>query len=202
MKNQEQSELTKARILEVAYKEFSQKGYANVALEEIVQQTNLTRGAIYHHFKSKKGLFQAVVEELQKNVANEVEKAAILHEDNWQALIDGSMAFIRTMLNEEYRRILIVDAPTVLGWNMWEEIDDKHSERHLKDHLTRMHEMGELKDISIDALSSILSGSMNEAVMWIGKKKDIDTAINEASVIIEHILRAFRRNGIDGSKIE
>ncbi|SMP65970.1 TetR/AcrR family transcriptional regulator [Anoxynatronum buryatiense] len=193
MKNKEQSELSKTKIIEVACKEFSQKGYANVSLEEIVQQTGLTRGSLYHHFKSKKGLFQAVVEELQNKVAKEVEKKAILQKDPWQALISGSMAFIQTMLNDEYRRILIVDAPTVLGWSMWEEIDDEHSEKHLKEHLTYMVEMGELKDVSIDGLTSILSGSMNEAVMWIGKSKDVETATHEAEVIIEHILRAFKK---------
>lgn len=201
MKNSEQSYLTKTKILEIACREFSQKGYSNVSLEEIVKQTNLTRGSLYHHFKSKKGLFQAVVEDLQRKVADEVEKAAELENDPWEALISGSVAFIHTMLNDEYKRILIVDAPTVLGWNVWEEIDDENSEKHLKDHLSKMYEMGELIDVSIDALSAILSGSMNEAIMWIGKRDDIEKGLNEATVIIEHILKSFKRNnGTDPNK--
>ena len=202
MKNHEQSELTKSMILEIACKEFSQKGYSNVSLEEIVQQTNLTRGSLYHHFKSKKGLFQAVVETLQKNVADGVEKAAMQESDPWQALISGSMAFIRTMLQDEYRRILIVDAPTVLGWSTWEDIDDENSEKHLKDHLLSMYEMGELIDVSVDALSSILSGAMNEAVMWIGKRNDIEIALNEASLIIEHILKSFKRSDLSEKRMQ
>jgi AcrR family transcriptional regulator len=193
MKNAEQSEITKSKILRIALKEFSTKGYAGVSLEEIVEQLDLTRGSLYHHFKGKKGLFQALVESLQNNVAGEVEKAAMLKSDPWESLLAGSMAFIRTMISVENQRILIIDAPTVLGWKLWNEIDDANSESHLLDHLKSMKDSGELQNVSIEALTSVLSGAMNEAVMWVGKQSDTEAAIDEVSLIIKQIIYAFRK---------
>lgn len=193
MKNSKQSELTKSKILNTALKEFTQKGYAQVSLEEIVQQLNLTRGSLYHHFKGKKGLFQSVVESLQESVAIEVEKAAMLESDPWKSLISGSMAFIKHMLSDENQRILIIDAPTVLGLRLWEEIDDNYSESYLYDHLKNMSDAGELNNRSVEALTSILSGAMNEAVMWVGKSDNKEIAMTEAFDIIKQIILAFKR---------
>ncbi|MEI3612030.1 TetR/AcrR family transcriptional regulator [Pseudogracilibacillus sp. SO30301A] len=73
-KTKKETNLTIKRLLEIVRHHFTEKGYANVALEEIVKEAELTRGANYHHFQNKKGLFLAVFEEVQKDIGHHVEK--------------------------------------------------------------------------------------------------------------------------------
>jgi len=148
---------------------------------------------LYYHFKGKKGLFQAVVENVQESVAREVEKAAMLESNPWKSLVSGSKAFIRVMLSDENQRVLIVDAPTAIGLRLWEEIDDTYSGSYLYDHLKSMSAMGKLTNLSVEALTSMLSGAMDEVVMWVGKRDNKETAITEVGEIIEQMILAFKR---------
>ena len=89
MKNEEASYKTTSNLLAIARKHFTEYGYFDVTLEKIAQEGNLTRGAVYHHFKNKQGLFTAVLELVQKDVAAEIEKDAMKSDDPWQQLILG-----------------------------------------------------------------------------------------------------------------
>lgn len=51
-------------ILKAARKEFSKAGYAGARVDRIAAYSKLSKGLIYHHFQSKDGLFQAVLEQL------------------------------------------------------------------------------------------------------------------------------------------
>ncbi|MGO4369835.1 TetR family transcriptional regulator [Paenibacillus sp. MCAF20] len=71
----------------IARRHFTEYGYADAALELIVQEANLTRGAVYHHFRSKKELFRSVLESVQREVAQRVERDASTSEDVWEEYV-------------------------------------------------------------------------------------------------------------------
>ena len=125
-----------------------------------------TRGAVYHHFGSKVGLFTAVVDDAQSVVAAAVAEAA--PDDGWPAIEAGSIAFMRAVVDPAVRRILLVDGPAVLGWTAWRELDAAHSGRLLADGL------GALDDLAVDpaAAAALLNGAMNEAALWIAAGGD------------------------------
>ena len=52
---------------------------------------------------------------MQKDVAAQIEKAALKSDDPWQQLIFGCVGFVNCANAKPYRRILLVDAPSVLG---------------------------------------------------------------------------------------
>lgn len=83
---------------------------------DIVREAGLTRGALYHHFRSKKGLFLAVLEAAQQSIASRVEEEAGGSEDPWTQLLLGCRAFMKEAVEPRNRRILLVDGPAVLGW--------------------------------------------------------------------------------------
>ena len=162
----EQSELTARAVRASAFGLFAEHGYAEVGLERVAEQAGVTRGAVYHHYGSKVGLFTAVVADAQAIVARSVADAA--PDDGWPALEAGSVAFMRAVVDPAVRRILLVDGPAVLGWGVWRELDAAHAGRQLAEGL------GALDDLAVEpaAATALLNGAMNEAALWIAAGGD------------------------------
>ncbi|SER55625.1 transcriptional regulator, TetR family [Gracilibacillus ureilyticus] len=179
-KSREETELTVQKLKEIAKFHFIEKGYAQVALEDIVKDANLTRGALYHHFKNKQALFLAVFESIQRDVAEYVEAEAGKSDDLWEQLINGCRAFLTAATEANNVKILLIDGPSVLGWGVFREMDEKYSMNSLREQLIYLQENNQLKEISIDAVTHSLSGAMNEAALWIAEQRDRQKRIGEA----------------------
>jgi AcrR family transcriptional regulator len=63
MAPQARSETTRQKLLDAAIDLFTQVGYATAGLEEIIERTGMTKGALYHHFDSKEALATAIIEQ-------------------------------------------------------------------------------------------------------------------------------------------
>ncbi|HZG81887.1 MAG TPA: TetR/AcrR family transcriptional regulator [Brevibacillus sp.] len=192
-RNKEETALTIQKLIEVARTHFTDRGYADAALEEIVQEAGLTRGALYHHFGNKKGLFQAVLDTVQKEVAERVETQAAKSGDVWEQLILGCRAFITAAVEPKNKRIMLVDGPAVLGWEEWRKMDEQNSMRLLREQLQFMQQQGELRQVAVDALTHMLSGAMNEAALWIAYAAEEEQAYEESLIVISLLLEGLRR---------
>ncbi|MFS0554297.1 TetR/AcrR family transcriptional regulator [Brevibacillus sp. 179-C9.3 HS] len=192
MSKAEQKQQTIQNLMEVAREMFSTQGYADAAMEEIVKRAGVTRGALYHHFGSKEGLFQAVLASVQKEIGDQVEAEAAKSDDPWQQLILGCLAFVSSAVEHRNRRILLIDGPSVIGWETWRRMDEENSMRHLREQLHIMQEQGYLLPVSIDALTHLLSGAMNEAVLWISETTDHKQSLAEISTAISLLLEGYR----------
>src|SRR5262245_28177296 len=114
-----QAKETRHRLEQVARKLFAQRGFAEVSAEEIVASADVTRGALYHHYDGKEGLFEAVVDTLMREVHAKLAKAAAGAGDPLQAIERGIGAFLKVCSEPIAKRILLVDGPAVLGWPQW-----------------------------------------------------------------------------------
>ncbi|ANJ27825.1 TetR family transcriptional regulator [Agromyces aureus] len=161
----EQRARTRAAIIEIAGRRFADGGYAGVALEDVVAEAGLTRGAIYHHFGSKEGLFRAVVEHAQRGVAERVEHAASVDADPLVAFLAGCRAFLEASLAPRVRRILLIDGPAVLGWGEWREGDLDTSVRLLDEGVAELAAAGAIRDERLGTLATMISGALNEAAI-------------------------------------
>lgn len=72
--NPERSERTRSKIVNEAASLFHHKGYTATGLDELLKNAGVTKGAFYHHFKSKKDVALAVINEV---VADKVRKRMI-----------------------------------------------------------------------------------------------------------------------------
>lgn len=196
-KNKAETEKTIRKLLKIAQNHFTDKGYSNTSLEEIVHEAELTRGAAYHHFRNKKGLFYKVLDNVQKEIADRIEKDASQSDDVWKQLEYGCRAFITSAVQSQNVQILLIDGPAVLGLENWRLLDEQNSMRLLREQLEFMKEQGHLKEVSIDAMVHSLSGAMNEAVLWIAKEPNNEQLIEETMVIIELMLKGFSKENID-----
>lgn len=187
-----ESEATAERIRSLAAALFAADGFAAAGLEQIASAAHVTRGAVYHHFSSKRGLFEAVASRAQHEVAAMVVEAAEAQTDPWAGLLAGCRAFLTASLSDEHRRILLIDAPAVLGWAVWRQQDASASGRHLEGALRELAENGVISVHSVAGASALLSGSMNEAALFIAETDDPSAAFESVWVDLERMLAAFR----------
>jgi AcrR family transcriptional regulator len=184
----EQREATRRTLVAVGRRLFAGRGYAAVGLAEIVREAGVTKGALYHHFDGKAALFRAVLEEVQQEVAARVATAADAEDDPWQQLQAGCAAFIRAAADPDVQRIMLIDGPAVLGWNEWRAIDETASARHLAEALTALAESGVIAPQPIAPLTRLLSGAMNEAVLWLAQSAgpgDLDDTLAALARLLE-----------------
>lgn len=181
MKNQEASDKTTSALLTIARKHFTRYGYFDVSLEKIAEEGNVTRGAVYHHFKNKQGLFTAVLGCVQRDVSLQIEKEAMRSDDPWQQLILGCVGFVKGANAEKNKRILLVDAPAVLGWSAWREIDRENSMNVLQQHVNDLKTWGYLRDnVDTEQMTYAISGALNELALHCSQS---ETAGGEDKII-------------------
>ena len=188
------SALTKNTLINIAKKNFTEYGFAHTSLEMIVKEANMTRGAIYHHFKNKKDLFLAVLEQIQIDTGKYIEEKASLSNDLWEQLILGCIAFIEFATLSENSRILLIDAPIIIGWTEWKKSDENNSEFYLKEHLSLLKQEGILIDIDINLVTHIISGALNELSLYITKTSPINH--EELYITIVNLLKGFKVENI------
>lgn len=183
-----QKEATIKRLLSVAREHFTRDGYTVAATERIVADAGVTRGALYHHFGNKLGLYRSVLEEIHAEVGERVEAAALAESEPWGALIAGCKAFLGIATDSDVQRIMLLDAPAVLGWADWRDMDARHSMRHLLEQLELLQREGYLQPIATEVLAYMLSGAMNESTLWIAEQSDPERGLEQASEALERLL--------------
>ena len=193
----EQSKTTIGKLIAIATREFSQKGYAAASTEEIVRLAGVTRGALYHHFKNKQDLFRAVFKEAQREIGRRIEAQAEVESDLWRQLITGCHAFLEASSDPVLQQIVVIDAPSVLDWRVYREIDATMPGSGLallKECLTELKQAKIIRPLPVDALAHLLSGAMDEAALWIAQSPDSKKAQKEAQHTLETLLTSLRLN--------
>ncbi|MED4531531.1 TetR/AcrR family transcriptional regulator [Metabacillus fastidiosus] len=188
-----ETEETIQLLLRTGQNHFAKHGYAKAALEDIVTDSGLTRGALYHHFKNKKGLFFAVMESIQKKIAHKIEQEARTSSNQWEQLSLGCRAFIMSAIDPDHKQIILIDGPAVIGWNVWRQLDANHSMKLLYSQLEQMQRNGCFPTtLSVESLTHSLSGAMNESALWIAEQGSIDL-IEESMRVLEVYFDGLKR---------
>ena len=193
-KNHEATLKTTATLLRIARKHFTQYGFAGVSLEKIAEEASVTRGAVYHHFKNKKGLFLAVLDHVQKDVALHIEEEALKSDDLWQQLILGCLGFIKGANTDECRRILLVDAPAVVGWDAWRKADKENSVSVLQEHIESLKKQNYLeKNVDTKLMTYSISGALNELALNYYSSQEKEDANSTLNITISQMVKGFKR---------
>jgi AcrR family transcriptional regulator len=169
----EQSEATRAELVQVARELFAERGYAGVGTEEIVQRAKVTRGALYHHFRDKKDLFRAVHEQLEAEMAQRIgaQLAGEGGADPIELLATGARTFLDHTTGP-LARITLVDAPSVLGWVEWRAIDEKYGMGLVIAGLEGAIAAGAIREQPVKPLAHLLLAALGEAGMLIANAED------------------------------
>ena len=187
----EQSEATRTALLRVARELFARHGYAGAATEDIVQGAGVTRGGLYYHFRDKSDLFEAVYRSLQDELGPMLSDAFQDAADRgrWAQLKDGIATYLDYFMDPAVQRIMLIDAPVVIGWQRWREIESEFTLGRLDGALTFLRDEGELGVAQpIDVVAHLLMGLINEASLVISGADDPATARSQAGELIDHML--------------
>jgi AcrR family transcriptional regulator len=168
----ERSEATRGELLRVARELFAERGYAGVSTEEIVRSANVTRGALYHHFRDKKDLFRAVHEQMEAEIVAAIAAQMAGIEDPIELLTTGTRAFLDACMDPAHARITMLEAPSVLGWAEWREIDMRYGMGLVTAGLQTGMDAGALRRQPVLPLAHLMLGALGEAAMTIANSAD------------------------------
>ena len=168
-KNVLRSERTRSALLQTARERFASDGYAATSTPTIVAEAGVSRGALYHHFRDKAELFQAVVEAEYASVAGAIEAAAGAEmtrtSDSVAILAAGGDAFLDAMRDPGRRRILLIDGPAVLGPDVMREINARHTGKTLRAGIAAAVACGDFIDLPVDALTDLLDAAYDRIAL-------------------------------------
>lgn len=157
-----------------------------------MQRAGVTRGALYHHFKGgKEDLFRAVLVRVSADTLKRVVTRAAA-DDPWEELVRGTEAFLDACASPEVQRIMFVDGPAVLGWDVWRAIDADHGLGLLEGVVQAAMDAGTLLPGSATAVAHVLSGALNEAAMVVAQAEDPKAARAEMAQTIRRLLEGLR----------
>lgn len=169
-------EENRAKLIAAARKAFAEKGFAAASMDELTASVGLTRGALYHNFGDKKGLLAAVVAQVDGEMAQRAKAAAAGVEDAWETLIAEGVAYIQMALDEEVRRIVLLDGPAFLGdpaqWPSQNSCLDATRET-----IISMMARGIIKPVDADAAARLLNGAALNAALWVAASPEPEEAL-------------------------
>jgi AcrR family transcriptional regulator len=179
--NKDRSDTTRAALIAAARRLFVAEGYAATGTPAIVAAAGVTRGALYHHFADKQAIFRAVVEHEAGAVASAIERAAPAGGDPLAALRKGGAAFLDAMGEAGRTRLLLIDAPAVLGRAELDAIDAEHGGRTLVEGLEAAMEAGAIRRLPVEPTAQLLSAMFDRAALAIeagGNRRAWRTALD------------------------
>jgi AcrR family transcriptional regulator len=191
-KHAQRSKVTRDKLVAAARTLFGARGYAAVGTEEIVRAAGVTRGALYHQFRDKEDLFAAVFEQLEAETTARVADGALGDgappADPLAALRLGARRFLAECAAPEVERILLLDAPAVLGWERWREIGLRHGLGLVAGALEAGMEAGVVARAPVVPLAHLVIGALDEGAMYVARASDREAARAEVEAIVDRLL--------------
>ncbi len=184
---------TRDQIVAAARKLFAKDGYGATSTEQVLQSTGISRGALYHHFKNKEALFEAVLEDLERELAGAAAKAAAGTSDPVAALRAGCASFLMESAKPEVRQIVLVDAHSVVGWQKWREIEERYGLGMLKQGLKTIAAAHEIPGEAVELYAHILLATMIEVAFWGSRSPNPAEATREAMKVLDALLTRLLR---------
>lgn len=179
-------------MVRVAGELFAERGYASVGTEEIVTRAGVTRGALYHHFRDKRDLFQAVHERLESELVADLGSKLAAVTDPIEAFTTGIAAFLDACTDRARIQVTLIDAPTVLGWATWREIDARHGLGLVSAALTTAMDAGAIREQEVRPLAHILISALGEAALLIANATDKSAARAEVEPALLSLFNGLR----------
>lgn len=179
---------TRQHILTVATRLFTEAGYEATSMEAILSACAVSRGALYHHFGSKDELFRAAFEVIEQEIAKTAIEASRDITDPAESLRAGCKAFLGLARIDRVRRIALEDAPSVLGWQTWRQIEERYGFGLLKAGLKAAAKARGLKRAPVEELAHMLLAALIEAALLIARAENAASATRATTAAIDRLI--------------
>jgi AcrR family transcriptional regulator len=162
-----EAQATRDALIQAALELFTERGYAAVGTEEIVARAKVTRGALYHHFADKRDLFRAVFERVEGELMERIGARMDASDDPWELMLAGMRSFLDACEEPAVKQISLTDAPAVLGWQEWREIDNRHGLGLTRAALQNAVDTGVMRPIAVEPMAHLFVAALSEAAFVI-----------------------------------
>jgi AcrR family transcriptional regulator len=175
---------TRAKLIAAGRKAFATKGYAAASMDDFTAAAGLTRGALYHNFGDKKGLLQAVIDQIDAEMLVRQRAAQALGKTPWEGFLNEGIAYLEMALEPEIQRIMLLDGPAVLGDpSQWP--NQTACLRTTTETIEALIEKGIVKQVDAEAAARLINGAALNAALWIA-------AADDPHAVLEKVVDAFR----------
>jgi AcrR family transcriptional regulator len=188
-KNIARGEATRAQLIAIATRLFAEHGYEGTSIEAVLREAGVSRGSLYHHFAGKEALYEAVVEDVETKVGMQTLAAAGDATGPVDALRKGFIEWIRLASDPVVQRILLIDAPSVLGWQKWRAMEERHALGLIRSVLQEIADQGDLRPELVGTLAHVLLASVNEVALLVARADDQEAAMKNGADAIDELLR-------------
>jgi len=189
----ERTAQTRAALITAARRLFGAEGFAEVGAERVTREAGMTRGALYHQFDGKAGLFAAVLDQVEAEIAQRVADAVAGFDpaDTTGMLVAGAAAWLDASTEPDLQRIVLLDGPSVLGWDRWREICLRHTVGLIAALLQDGIDRGSLPPQPVQALTHVLVGAVDEAALYIAQADDAAAARADMDLVLHRLTLAL-----------
>lgn len=189
----QRSAATKDALIAAARPLFAASGFAGVATEAIVRAAGVTRGALYHQFTDKTELFAAVFEVVEADLTQRIDDVVSNSglSDPIELMKLGARAWLDACAEPEAHRIVLVEAPAVLGWLRWREVGLRYGMGLVQSLLTYAIEVGRLRRQPVEPLGHVLIGALDEAALYVAQSEAPEQARADVVAVLEDLLGAL-----------
>jgi AcrR family transcriptional regulator len=191
--NEEITAQTRRALLRAGRRLFAKRGYDEVSNDAIGEAAGLTRGALHYQFGDKRGLFIAVLDELMEELTTRVATGTMdgLPEGP-EELERGALLLLDAYGLPEVQRLLLQDAPHVLGLGEWKDLHERSGLTALLDHaLSHWTEEGLLEESRVEATRRLLLGAIMHAGIVIGSSPDPRASLTAFREPLRGMIRGF-----------
>lgn len=181
---------TRALLMDAARKLFADKGFAEVSTQAIVASAGVTRGALYHQFEDKAGLFAAVYEEIEREIVADIVRQIGERRpaDPLEAMRSGARLFLDACAAPDVQQIVLIDAPAVLGWARWREVGMKYGLGVIEGMLAHAVAEGAIPEQPLRATAHVLLGALDEAALYVSRADDREQARRDMDAVCDRLL--------------
>ncbi|ENX12406.1 hypothetical protein F895_03337 [Acinetobacter sp. CIP 64.2] len=184
---------TRIKLIEVARRAFAKYGYADTSMDKLTAEAGLTRGALYHHFGDKRGLFAAVVDQIDSQMAEFAQQHLEQPDDLWEGLLLEGQTYIKNALNPEFQRIVLRDGPAVLGdpahWP-----SQSRCLQSTRECIEQLLAANRIKMIDPEAAAVFLNGAAMNAALWVASSENPEQLLPEALNAFQIFASGFLKN--------
>lgn len=187
-----EAQATRDALVRAALELFTKRGYAGVGTEEIVARAKVTRGALYHHFTDKRDLFRTVFERVEGELMEGIGARMQATDDPWELMLTGMRSFLDACDEPAVKQIALTDAPSVLGWQEWREIDNRHGLGLTRAALQGAVDSGALRPIAVEPMAHLFVAALSEAAFVIAYSEHPRRARAEVEEALVELIEGLR----------
>ncbi|MEV0402108.1 TetR/AcrR family transcriptional regulator [Actinoallomurus sp. NPDC050550] len=185
-------EQTRQSLLDSAEHLFIAGGYHATSLDAIAEAARFTKGALYRHFANKEAVFTAVVERVQREAVDQIALDDTRTAPSWPGAMAAVAAYLDLTISERFRRIVLEEAPGVLGWVRWRALDEQTTGGVVRHMVERLAQNGVIAPADPAVTSRLICALVAEAALGMATTSDPQAARRTALACIQQLVSGLR----------